>query len=210
MGTHLPLPKGAQPPILGPYLLWPNIWLDQDATWYKDRRLRRQHCIRWGPSYPPSKKGTAPSQFSALSGLIKMPLGTEVGLGSGNNVLDGGSSYPPLFGPCLLWPNSCPYQLLLSTLPKIHAHVLWMCQFLWTLAHFPQNGNSLNFMEMSTLRLCFQLKLLFETPTFRRQPSHGTSVPHLLVLTYFALHVITLWRFGNLCHQKYSYTVKMH
>ena len=27
------LPKGAQPPIFGPCLLWPNGWMDQDATW---------------------------------------------------------------------------------------------------------------------------------------------------------------------------------
>ena len=27
-----PFPKGAQPPILGPWLLWPNGWMDQDAT----------------------------------------------------------------------------------------------------------------------------------------------------------------------------------
>jgi len=27
--------KGTQPvsPIFGPYLLWPNGWMDQDATW---------------------------------------------------------------------------------------------------------------------------------------------------------------------------------
>jgi len=30
-GTQLP--KGAQPPIFGPCLLWPNGWIDQDATW---------------------------------------------------------------------------------------------------------------------------------------------------------------------------------
>jgi len=36
MGTKLHL-KGAQPPpILGPCLLWPNGWMDQDATWYGD------------------------------------------------------------------------------------------------------------------------------------------------------------------------------
>jgi len=28
-----PLPKGAQPPIFSPYLLWPNGWMDQNATW---------------------------------------------------------------------------------------------------------------------------------------------------------------------------------
>jgi len=41
-----------------------------------------------------------------------MPVGTEVGLGPGNIVLDGdptphkGAQPPtPSFGPCLLWPN---------------------------------------------------------------------------------------------------------
>jgi len=27
-------PKGAQPPVFGPCLLWPNCWMDEDATWY--------------------------------------------------------------------------------------------------------------------------------------------------------------------------------
>jgi len=42
-----------------------------------------------------------------------MKLGTEVGLGPGHIVLDGDraplpkkrAQLPPLFGPCLLWPN---------------------------------------------------------------------------------------------------------
>ena len=29
-----PSPKEAQPPIFGPYLLWPNGCMDQDVTWY--------------------------------------------------------------------------------------------------------------------------------------------------------------------------------
>jgi len=30
-----PAPKEHSPlPIFGPYLLWPNGWMDQDATWY--------------------------------------------------------------------------------------------------------------------------------------------------------------------------------
>ena len=37
-------PKGVQPPILGPYLLWPHGWMDQDATWYGGRPRPRQHC----------------------------------------------------------------------------------------------------------------------------------------------------------------------
>jgi len=28
----LPPQKGADPPIFGPYLLWPNGWMNQDAT----------------------------------------------------------------------------------------------------------------------------------------------------------------------------------
>jgi len=46
-----------------------------------------------------------------------MPLGTEVGLGPDNIVLDGEAAVPPkkghnppIFGPCLLWPSSCMYQ----------------------------------------------------------------------------------------------------
>jgi len=46
-----------------------------------------------------------------------MPLSTEVGLVPGHNVLDGDpvpvpkGLQPPIFGPCLLWPNR-PSQLL--------------------------------------------------------------------------------------------------
>ena len=42
---------------------------------------------------------------------IKMPLGMEVGLSPGDFVLDGDPALspkgggPPIFGPCLLWPN---------------------------------------------------------------------------------------------------------
>jgi len=31
-------PKGP-PHIFGPYLLWPNGWMDQDHTWYGSRPL---------------------------------------------------------------------------------------------------------------------------------------------------------------------------
>jgi len=46
-----------EPPIFGPCLLWPNGWIDQDATWYGDRPRLSQHCVRLGPSPPPRKKG---------------------------------------------------------------------------------------------------------------------------------------------------------
>ena len=51
-----------------------------------------------------------------------MALGTEVGLGPGDIVLDAdpaapgtGEQQPQLFGPCLLWPNGRPSQQLLSS-----------------------------------------------------------------------------------------------
>ena len=53
MGTQLPL-KGAEPPIFSPCLLWPNGWIDQDATWCGGRPRPRRHCVRWGPA-PPTK-----------------------------------------------------------------------------------------------------------------------------------------------------------
>ena len=71
-----------------------------------------------GPSYPWKYGHIHPTQFLAhvccgqTAGWIKMRLDTEVDLGSGDVVLDGvpappppkGHS-PPVFGPCLLWPN---------------------------------------------------------------------------------------------------------
>jgi len=112
-GDPAPLPKGHSPPIFRPYLLWPNGWMDQDATWHGGRPRPRRHCARWTPSSP--KTGDGP-QFSAhvycgeMAGRIKMRLGTEVGLGSGNILLDGNPAppkraQPPFSGPCLLWPN---------------------------------------------------------------------------------------------------------
>ena len=71
------------------------------------------------PAAPP-KRGTAastPPPFSAhvcrgqTAGSIKMPLGMEIGLNPGHIVLDGDPATPqrdraPIFGPCVLWPNS--------------------------------------------------------------------------------------------------------
>jgi len=63
-----PSPKqgGQQPPLFCPCLLWPNGWMDQDATWYGGRHRPWPHCFRWRPSFPPPKKknGHRP-QFSA-------------------------------------------------------------------------------------------------------------------------------------------------
>ena len=108
MGTQLASPKrGAEPPIFGPCLLWPNIWIDQDATWYGDKPWPKRRCVRWCRSSP--WKGHSP-QFSVhvycgqMAGWMKMLLGTEVDLGPGHIVLDlaplrKGHSSPPSFRP---------------------------------------------------------------------------------------------------------------
>jgi len=36
----------------GPCLLWPNDWMDQDATWYGGRSRRKRHCVSWKLSSP--------------------------------------------------------------------------------------------------------------------------------------------------------------
>ena len=69
-----------------------------------------------GTHLPPQRGTTL--QFTAYlrcgqtAGWIKMPLGVEVGLGPSDFMLDGdsapkkgGHSPPPIFGPCLVWPN---------------------------------------------------------------------------------------------------------
>ena len=87
------LKKGAEPPIFGPSLLWPNGWMQQDATSYGGRPQPRQLCVSSGPSLLP-QKGQSPTQFSAhvdcgqTAARIKMPLGMEVGLGLRDTVFD--------------------------------------------------------------------------------------------------------------------------
>jgi len=91
--------------------------MDQDVIRYGGIRRPKGHCVQWGPSSPPRKKGTDHTQFLAhiycgqTAGWIKMPLGMEVNLGPGDVLLDGVTAppkrdKPPGFGSCLLWPNS--------------------------------------------------------------------------------------------------------
>jgi len=61
-GDPAPPKKGAQPPILGPCLLWPNGWMDQDATWYGGRPRPRRLCVRCARSSP-AKNGAQPPNF---------------------------------------------------------------------------------------------------------------------------------------------------
>jgi len=64
-----------------------------------------------GDPAPLDKKGRAPPQFSPrfycgqTAGCTKIPLGMELGLTSGDFVLDGDTGPSQIFGPCLLCPN---------------------------------------------------------------------------------------------------------
>ena len=86
----LPPQKGGTAPCFRPMSIVAKR-LDV-SRWHLARRYRhrhRPHCARWGP------------------------LGRELGLGPSDIVLDGdpaplhrkGGTAPPMFGPCLLWPN---------------------------------------------------------------------------------------------------------
>jgi len=104
------------------------VYCGQTVVWTKMKLgtevgLGPGHIVLDGDPAPP--KGNSP-QFSAhvhsgqMAGWIKMLLDTEVGLGPGDCVRWGPNSpqnkgHSPNFGPCLLWPNGRPSQLLLST-----------------------------------------------------------------------------------------------
>ena len=58
-----PRKKGTAPyPSFGLCLLWPNGWMDEDATWYGSRPQPRPHCVRRGPSFL-MKEAQQPSPF---------------------------------------------------------------------------------------------------------------------------------------------------
>ena len=59
--------KGTQPPVFGPCLLWPNSWMDKDATWYPSRPQPRPHCVRRGPSSLRERGTAALPSFRPMS-----------------------------------------------------------------------------------------------------------------------------------------------
>ena len=56
-------------------VLWPNSWMNQDATQYGGRPRPKPHCITRGPSSPKGAVSSSPKRST------------------------------PNFRPCLLWPN---------------------------------------------------------------------------------------------------------
>jgi len=120
-----PSPKEAEPScsfrlmslcLLRPngFLLWRNGWMDQDGTWHGGRPHPRRLCVTWEHSLNLPKKEAEPP-FSAYvycgqtAAWIKMPLGTDVGLGPDDIVLDEDRVLPKKgmepSSPILLWPN---------------------------------------------------------------------------------------------------------
>jgi len=105
----------------------------------------RRRCVRWGASSPHGKGYSSLPHLSAhvccvqMAGWIRIPLGMELGLGSGDIVLDGDPAPPmerdtaasPLFSPCPLWANNHLSQLLLSSccLGKQKSVWIWLNGF---------------------------------------------------------------------------------
>ena len=87
-GDTSPLPKkGSEPSIFAQFLLWPNGWMHQDATWYGCRPQPRGLFVLDGdPATLPKKEAghSSPPQKRGHS--------------------------PPIFGPSLLWPNGWMHQ----------------------------------------------------------------------------------------------------
>jgi len=134
-GDPATLPKkGAEPPpfpIFGPFLLWPNGWMNEDASWYGGRFQPRGICVRWVPRSPRQKGRRSPTlQFLAhvycgqTAGWIKMALGMEVGLSPSHVVLDGDPALlpenrgqsPPIFG----------IFIVAKRLDASRCHFVWM------------------------------------------------------------------------------------
>ena len=78
-GDPFPL-KGARPPVFGPCLLWPNGWMDKDATWYRSRPQPRAHSVRRGPSSHPPSNGAQqpPSLFGPCLLWPRSPISATV------------------------------------------------------------------------------------------------------------------------------------
>jgi len=130
-----PLPKGHSPQFLA------HVCCGQTAGWIKmplgmEVDLGPGDIVLGGDPVPP--KGHSP-QFlahvycSQMAGCIRIPLCVR------RNCVRWGPCSPlkgPLFGPCLLWPNGRPSQLLLSLSVMISCCRLnWLPSFLIYIMH---------------------------------------------------------------------------
>jgi len=63
------LPQNGAHTQFSAHVLWPNGWMDQDATWYAGRPRFRPHCVTCGPRSP--KKEHSPPNFRPMSIVAK-------------------------------------------------------------------------------------------------------------------------------------------
>ena len=62
-----PQQRGRSPlPIFGTFLLCPNGWMHQDATWYGGRPQPRRLCVRWKPRFTLPQRGQSPPTFRPM------------------------------------------------------------------------------------------------------------------------------------------------
>jgi len=119
-----PPPQIGTAPNFRPCLLWPNGWIDQDATWYGGRPRPRPHSVTWEPK---NRGGAASPLFGPCiycgqtTGWIKMPLCTEAGLSSGHIVLDGDPAPGPQRGTA---PNIRPMSIVAKRLDGSICHLV--------------------------------------------------------------------------------------
>jgi len=64
-------PSMCTPPTIGACALWPNGWMEQDATCYGGRSRPWPHCIRWEPMAAPPKRTQPLPNFSSMSAVAK-------------------------------------------------------------------------------------------------------------------------------------------
>ena len=130
MGTQLPSPKGAQPPIFGHCPLWSNGWTKIPLVYGGRPRLRRLF-VQWGPSY--LQKGHTHITPFFCPWLLRpngwmdenttwhgsRPRHRSHCIRRGPSCPRKGHSSPPSFRPCILWPLSpisATAELLLQSL----------------------------------------------------------------------------------------------
>ena len=93
-----PPQKGGAAHQFSAHVLWPNGWMDQDATWY-GVALGPGHIVLDGDPAP-----LLPQKGAQQQPLLGPPPPTEMG-----------TTAAPTFGGCLLWPKYRPSQQLLSS-----------------------------------------------------------------------------------------------
>ena len=61
-------------PVCNGGVLWPNGWMNQDATRYRGRPRHRRHCVRWIPSSPTERGKAAFPIFQASMSIVAKPI----------------------------------------------------------------------------------------------------------------------------------------